>query len=172
MSRISYLDLSCRAIIVLEYYDGPMTGVGFLADGSGIYFRLVAWDEEQWQRIFAVASVPEKYIQNIWDAFSTVEIPRKPIWCPASDGDNSIRQIIEQAILAVEAVAAQAKSLLLVESRSLVGKSSAVPLTELEIKKVRELLRQNRVLDLHSSSITQEFFDWLSGGSSNETNLV
>ena len=161
MSRFKCLDALCLHIIILEYFDGPMSGFGFLSNGDAIYFRIIGWDQELWQRVFAIALVPVRHVQNIWDLFTAIEAPRKPIWCPASDGDYPTKKIIEEAILAAESIAMRNETFFLVESKTLVGETCTVQLTNLETNVLREIIHSKKILDLTSAPIIKEILDKL-----------
>src|SRR5262249_25841849 len=82
----------------LEYYDGPMSGVGQTEDRKAYYFTIVAWDEEHLERVFAVAEIPGIVADRVWKAFEAVEPPRFPKWYPQSDGVGATRDEVTAAV--------------------------------------------------------------------------
>jgi hypothetical protein len=70
-------------IVASEYYDGEMSGVGLRAsDGAHVWFRTLAWDSEQWQRVFAIARVEKPLIDRLLVELEKTEPRRSPFWLP------------------------------------------------------------------------------------------
>jgi hypothetical protein len=43
---------------IMEYFDGPMEGVAVRrSNRTAVFFRIVAWDDEYWERVFAVTEI-------------------------------------------------------------------------------------------------------------------
>jgi hypothetical protein len=69
-------------IIAVEFYDGPVSGVVRCSNCSSVLqYKLLAWDERQEKRVFALARMPSR----AWDqiiALYSYDQPRFPVWVP------------------------------------------------------------------------------------------
>jgi len=69
-------------IIAVEFYDGPVSGVVRCSNCSSVFqYKLLAWDERQEKRVFALAKMPS----SAWDqiiALYSYDQPRFPVWVP------------------------------------------------------------------------------------------
>lgn len=78
-----------RWVIASEYYDGAMAGVGErMSDGSIVWFRVVAWDDEQWRRVLAVTCVDQKLVSILRQRLESIESGRLPFWFPGPSADT------------------------------------------------------------------------------------
>lgn len=165
MSRHEFPNGFCRSLVALEYYDGPMSGVGFLPDGSAIYFQAVAWDEEQWHRVYAAASVPVSIAAAVRDAFSKIEELREPIWCPGRGSDVSAQVLVDKSIADVMSAANSAQRWWVIGSHNLVEKSTATELSNSDASKLRAHVESRRIVDVQDEQSLDDFLDRLSSGS-------
>jgi hypothetical protein len=69
-------------IIAVEFYDGPVSGVVRCSKCSSVLqYKLLAWDERQEKRVFALSKMPS----HAWDqivALYSYDQPRFPVWVP------------------------------------------------------------------------------------------
>lgn len=69
-------------IIAVDFYDGPVSGVVRCSScRSVLRYKLLAWDERQEKRVFALAKMPS----HAWDqivALYSYDQPRFPVWVP------------------------------------------------------------------------------------------
>jgi hypothetical protein len=69
-------------IIAIEFYDGPVSGLARCSScRSVLQYKLLAWDERQEKRVFALAKMPS----HAWDQIITLysyDQPRFPVWAP------------------------------------------------------------------------------------------
>lgn len=71
-------------MIVLDWLDGPVSGLAQSADGVACRFELVDLDEtdESEVRVFSLAALPEAAFERAVAACSTAEAPHWPVWVP------------------------------------------------------------------------------------------
>ena len=99
--RVGYL----RWIIASDYYDGAMSGVGERSsDGAVVWFRAIAWDDEQWQRVFAVAVVAPALVQRLVTELEKAGPRQLPFWLPGPspaipDAEAAWRAVADAALL-------------------------------------------------------------------------
>lgn len=88
-------------IIASRYYDGVMEGIGErTSDGDIVWFKAVAWDEEQWQRVFVVARVESSLARELVSLLESVEPPRSPFWLPgAATGIPPIQNLWDKILV-------------------------------------------------------------------------
>jgi len=68
-------------IIVLGYYDGPISGLLQCADCPTAYrFELIAWDSNQDNRVFSLAEVDSDVFESVIHTLASVQEPKWPIW--------------------------------------------------------------------------------------------
>lgn len=108
---------SLFSIVVLNYYDGPTSGVIQCDSCLATYkFTMIDWDDYQNVRVHAFAPLPSESFRRIVDLLSKYEPPKWPIWYPlrpyASDQlyDSVEKQIHESLELAEPATLAVALS--------------------------------------------------------------
>jgi len=77
-------DLSQVEIIALEFYDGAKEGFALSVGNLGpSYFKLIAWDENQDQRLFVVISIAKLIFDTIFDLLSLGnDKPVSKMWLP------------------------------------------------------------------------------------------
>jgi hypothetical protein len=72
-----------RKVIVLGYYDGETSGLVKCANCPTSYrFELVAWDNQQENRIFSLAVIDPLVFESITQELARGGEPRWPVWVP------------------------------------------------------------------------------------------
>jgi len=70
-------------ILATDYYDGAIEGFLLHKTNSVSYFRLVAWDSDQDQRLFVVADVDAKEMFRLENLLKTVkQSSQQHVWLP------------------------------------------------------------------------------------------
>jgi hypothetical protein len=71
-------------MLVLSYYDGATEGFfDVIDDGLVYYFKVVAWDENQDQRLYVLATVSRDDYLELFDIFvMSKDSPTAPTWAP------------------------------------------------------------------------------------------
>ncbi|MBF6611713.1 MAG: hypothetical protein IVW55_01125 [Chloroflexi bacterium] len=70
-------------ILVLEYYDGLVSGLAECKQCLRVYrFDMVAWEGNAGIRVFTLGSVPTSFLQRAVEEYSRYEAPRWPLWVP------------------------------------------------------------------------------------------
>ncbi len=160
-SPIKRWDTYFSRLLGLEYFDGPMAGVGLMPDGTAWYFKILGWDDEHHERVFAVAQIPAKIIDSLWAAFKAAEAPRMPAWYPQTTGGSERQAAIRQAISRMHLEIEHAKHWKVVESSDLVGSAFGVDLEDSEVSIIREMITKEQLTALRSSCILPEFLEKL-----------
>ncbi len=75
---------SMPMIIAIEYYDGATEGFAWSLKGMGAcYFKLIAWDEEQDERLYAVTGIDSSLLDNLYRLLSNDDNQSiTKIWIP------------------------------------------------------------------------------------------
>ena len=160
MSRVVSSREPFEKLLAVEYYDGPSAGIAFDAVGASVYFKLVAWDEDQWERIFAVTEIESERALQVWTCFENVETPRVPIWVPNRGTDAKAEEVVDQMLLSVVPAVDSRAHWYIYESHDLVtGHPRHVVLSERQAARVVSLMRSNRVLLLSPSRMIETFLE-------------
>lgn len=160
MSRVVSSGEPFEKLLAVEYYDGPTAGIAFDSVGASVYFKLVAWDEDQWKRIFAVTEIERELALQVWTCFENVETPRVPIWVPNRSTNVKAEEVVDRMLLRVAPAVDSRAHWYIYESHNLVtGHSRHVVLSERQAAKVASLMRSNRVLKLSSSRMIETFLE-------------
>jgi hypothetical protein len=71
-------------ILAIGYYDGATEGfIANAADGPVVYFRLLAWDSGQDQRLFVVANIAVEDLSRLEELLRAAgQRPEHEIWIP------------------------------------------------------------------------------------------
>ncbi len=151
----------CAWVIAREYYDGPMAGIGLRArDQARIFFRVVAWDSEQWNRVFAITPVREDAVESLRTALTRIEKAKEPFWLP---GPATYAAEVTSAWDAVFADAYESDNWTLVESHDLLDAANETTLPgELALRVVR-LAQQGSVRGIDGVPLIPPFLDQLRG---------
>jgi hypothetical protein len=148
-------------VIAREYYDGPIAGVASRTRGQGkIFFRSIAWDSEQWNRVFAITPVQDSKVERLRAALTKIEEPKEPFWLP-SEATNT-----PEVLSAWDAVLADVRkstSWSLVESHDLLdARSEAAQPADLATA-IAELVTQGAIRDIDGAPLLTVFLDQLRG---------
>lgn len=157
--RGNELDSLCTWIIAHEYYDGPIAGIGLLTrDQKGIFFRVVAWDGEQWNRVFAITAVSDGKVEHLRTALTKIEAPKEPFWLPSQATNTPEVQSAWEALLTDVRASINWS---LVESHDLLGASKeAAPPVDLAAA-IAEAAINGAVQDVDGSPLLAAFLEQL-----------
>src|SRR5882762_985473 len=160
MSRVVSSGEPFEKLLAVEYYDGPTAGIAFDAVGASVYFKLVAWDEDQWKRIFAVTEIKRELALQVWTCFENIETPRVPIWVPNRSTNVKAEEVVDQMLLSVAPAVESRESWYIYESHDVVtGHPRYAVLSERQTSKVISLMRATRVLKLSSRRMIETFLE-------------
>lgn len=144
-------------VIAKEYHDGPMSGIGLRShDRKIVFFAVVGWDAEQWQRVFAVAPINEHIAHQLCSMLEKLEQRRLPFWLPGPATNLSEVSTIWQAALT------EALSIgrwVLVESHDLLDVVNEEVLSKAQSAAVSSLVENNAIRDIHSNDLLQSFIE-------------
>ena len=157
MNKFSYLNSYFEVLLGLEYFDGPMVGVGSLPDKTSYYFTILGWDSEHSERVFALAAIPNDAVSALFTALEAVEPAKKPRWYVQSTGVGQARVAIDKAITVVRDEAMRSGFRRLVQSQDLVGPAIQVDLTYSEVHALNTIVIDNKIAELMSRPILAEF---------------
>ena len=75
-----------RWVIAATYYDGAISGIAKAAQRSTcVYFQMVAWDDNNSDRVFACATVDCALIQRFRRNLETIGPGQEPFWLPGKE---------------------------------------------------------------------------------------
>lgn len=149
----------CEWIIAREYYDGPMSGVAMrAADRAMIFFRAVAWDCEQWNRVFATTRVGEDAVEHLRTMLTKIETPKEPFWLP---GPATNMSDVLSAWNAIFTNAGESGCWSLVESHDLLSATDEVALPADLSTGVLQLVRQGSAKRIVHAPLLPLFLDQL-----------
>lgn len=144
-----------RWIIVSDYYDGATAGIGKrTADGAIVWFRVVAWDEEQWRRVFAVTVVDSVRVAQLVRDLEQVEPRNSPYWLP---GPASVTPEIKEGWGQILEAATRSDTWWLVEAHDLNELSAERFVAAADVPRVVEGIRAGSVLAVRGASLTDDF---------------
>lgn len=143
-----------RWIVACDYYDGAMTGIGErTADGILVWFTVVAWDEEQWLRVFAITTVDPECVGRLISELERVELRRLPFWLPGPASATPVAKDIWSQ-LANEAI--RSDRWWLVEAHDLNEVPTQILVPTSGVPRLVASVRGGSVLTVRGSSITDE----------------
>jgi hypothetical protein len=135
-----------RWLVAREYYDGAMSGVGErTADGAIVWFRAVAWDLEQWQRVFAVTVIDRVLVERLVDGLERLDQRRAPFWLP---GPGAATPDVEGNWKDVEGAAQGSPEWWLVEAHDLIEPSRERHVIAGDIPSLVENIRAGTLLSV------------------------
>ena len=103
MTQAPSIGQFCSWVIAREYYDGPMTGIGMRArDQTRIFYRIVAWDSEQWSRVFAIVPAQEARVDHLRTTLKEIEQLKEPFWLPGPATNTAQVVSAWDALMAME----------------------------------------------------------------------
>jgi hypothetical protein len=142
-------------IVIYDYYDGPMSGLA-VAETSGqmAYFRAVAWDAEECQRVYAMTQVDSSLGRALVDGLTALEEPRRPVWAP---GPASVTGETTAAWARLREAAQQSRDWTLVQSHDLVAIEGSIELSASESRHVAALAAGGTIATLASEDLLGEF---------------
>jgi hypothetical protein len=146
-----------RWIIASEYYDGAIAGIGERAtDCAAVWFRVVAWDEAQWRRVFAVATVEASLSKRLIQNLAKVEPRKAPFWLP---GTSSATPEIKKDWDEIADAAARSATWRLVEAHDLNERSVERSVMPGDVPRVLGSIRAGSVLAVSGPSLTNRFLE-------------
>lgn len=94
-------------MVVLDYYDGPVSGAAQCPSGPAFQFEMLAWDDRQDTRVFSLAALPPENFERLTEALSRFGEPRWPVWAPnwgeASQENETLEREVERLLNRAEA---------------------------------------------------------------------
>lgn len=151
----SVADAYLHWIIASEYYDGAMVGVGErAADGATVWFRVVAWDDEQWRRVFAVVTIEPSLSNRLVRSLENGESRKTPFWLP---GIASATPEITKCWSEIADVATRSESWRLVEAHDLNEPYAERTVMPADISHVVAGVRAGSVLAVGGPSLTDSY---------------
>lgn len=157
MSGYQVCEMKLEKILGLDYFDGPMSGVAIQTDGKAYYFKIVGWDEEHCERVFAMAEIQTKVAERVWRAFEAVEAPRLPTWYPQSDGIGETRVEVHAAIAALRADWQSARFAKIIQSEDLSGKVIGIELRDADVQTIQQMVSTDKLIEVKSAPVLEEF---------------
>jgi hypothetical protein len=152
-----------RWIVASEYYDGAIAGIGQRsADGATVWFRVVAWDEEQWRRVFAVTAVAPSRAEELVRDLEKAEPRKVPFWLP---GPTSVTPETKKGWGEVADAAARSGSWHLVEAHDLNEPYAERLVPAADVSRLIAGIRAGSVLAVRGSSLTDDFLHQVRCGS-------
>jgi hypothetical protein len=140
-----------RWIVASEYYDGAMAGVGErVTDGAAVWFRAVAWDHEQWQRVFAVTVVEPVLVERLIRDLEKVDQRRTPFWLP---GPTSATPDVQMDWGDIADAALRSERWWLVEAHDLIEASTERQAMPADVPRLAANVRAGTVLGVSGPSL-------------------
>jgi hypothetical protein len=153
--RKSDADAYLRWIIASEYYDGAMAGIGERAvDGAIVWFRVVAWDDELWRRVFAVTAVETSQAMQLVQDLEKAEPRKMPFWLP---GPTSVTPDTQKGWDEIADAAIRSNSWRLVEAHELDKPSIECIVPAAVVPHLIAGVRAGSVLDARGPSLTDDY---------------
>lgn len=153
---IVHYDSYCNSALALDYHDGPILGVAFRHDGTGICFRWIGENQVNICRVFLVVPIPVAEVKRIWGAISLYEEPRLPLWCPNSDGNHPVAKEWDALVASVLALLESGEEIFAVQSVDLIGVSKEMRLSKSQSAKIRAVAQANQILNLEAETMLED----------------
>lgn len=151
----------CRWVIAMKYYDGAVSGVGLRnGDDSLIFFQAVAWDSEQWDRIFVICPIAERLVSTLRDELEKAEPARVNFWLPGPASNTP--GVLKAWSDIVSAAIASGDKWCIVETHDLLQAAIESPLSSRGLERARELVRKDVVLDIVGEPLLEGFLSNIS----------
>jgi hypothetical protein len=142
-------------IVAKDYYDGATTGIGFRnRDGGIVFFRAVGWDEEQWERVFALTLVSKPITERLIRELEKLEPRRLPFWLP---GPASLVPATQSSWDEIQQAALLASDWQLVECHDLLEAAKEISTSSNEGQKVADLVRRAFILEVRGPALLDDF---------------
>src|SRR5262245_33545868 len=151
----------CTWVIAHDYYDGAIDGVGLRnRDRTTVYFRAVAWDDDEWFRVFAVTPVSDAVVGRFRAVLARIAAPEEPFWLPGPGADKPEVNFAWKAVLAEAHASGDWR---LIECRSPVdpARETAAP-AELSAA-VGRMVQRGMINDIDDPPLLPVFLDQLRG---------
>ena len=155
--NIERRDQFFRCLLGLRYFDGLECGIGRSPTGQDFYFKIIGADEDQDERLFAIAGVPYEIAERMWRAFELVEEPRFPEWYPHSGGVGQIASQIDQAIESMEMGVRTVGYSIAAQSRDLVGVTLVAVIDDALGPAFRGVVNERAFLRFKTQHVLEEF---------------
>ncbi|UHQ20250.1 hypothetical protein LVB87_03545 [Lysobacter sp. KIS68-7] len=130
-------------LIAFDYYDGPVEGIAAeLMEGEDGYFRVIAWDDRQDERLFVAAKIGSPSFSQVLTLLGQGrDMPATSTWLPtfASEAD---REMVAQLLEGWRKLACQSGVLLLTRSVGAKQASGQPVVKQLE-KRVAAAMRRD-----------------------------
>lgn len=128
-----------------------MAGVGErVTDGATVWFRAVAWDHEQWQRVFAVTIVEAAHVARLIQDLEKVEQRRTPFWLP---GPASAKSEVQKDWNDIADAALRSERWWLVETHDLIEASKERQAMPTDVPQLAANIRAGTVLGVSGPSL-------------------
>lgn len=84
----------CEGMVVLDFYDGVTEGFALSLGSPGpVYFKMLAWDADQDERLFAVVIVPLALYERLFRLVGSLEWP---VWDTLGESElKDIEKIVK-----------------------------------------------------------------------------
>jgi hypothetical protein len=136
-----------------------MAGIGLRAhDRASIYFRVVAWDSEYWNRVFAIAPVRDDRVERLRITLNAIETAREPFWLPGPATDTPR---VNSAWDEVFADASESRNWTLAESHDLLDAVNEIAVPAEFTSDVVRRVQQRAVADISAIPLVPRFLDQL-----------
>jgi len=153
--RVADAGAYLRWLVASEYFDGAMAGIGERAvDGATVWFRVVAWDDEQWQRVFAVSTIEPSLSEQLVRNLEKAEPRKVPFWLP------SVQSVTPETVAnwgEIVETAVRSETWRLVEAHDLNEPSVERVVGPSDVSRVVAVLRAESVFAASGSSLTDKF---------------
>ena len=141
----------CRWVIAKDYYDGATTGIAECHNkGSWIYFSVIAWDKELWERVFAYANADLQLVVRLRQILERSEDRREPFWLP---GPAAATPEIEAAWASIRSTTLESESWELAAGHDLLEPVEMTTLSSAASKSVAELVRRKTVIGIENEPV-------------------
>jgi len=147
-------------IVASKYYDGVMEGVGErTADGATVWFRALAWDDDQWRRVFAVAVIGSSLTRELLREIDKVEKPRSPFRLPGASAEIPT---VQNAWDEIVASALDAHEWSLVEAHDLLEPATEHALSKVARSRISEMVSSNDFFEYSGCQLTEQVLQRIS----------
>ena len=148
----------CRWVIAWDYCDGEMSGIAQQADdNSWMFFRVIGWDHEQGQRLFAVVPLDTARIDKFRTVLGNLEPEREPFWLPGPQNREKNAETTEDlaAWNNLQRTALASRPWHLLEGKDLLGHVKTRRVTPSESEQVVAAAKSEKVLFLEPPLIDE-----------------
>jgi hypothetical protein len=138
-------DLLATKNLVFSYYDGPIFGIFETNSCEAVCYKLVAWDETQFIRLFIMADFDVKQFRSIWKEFQKLEQEKTPTWIP--DGlTQEVAVLLDETKHKSLLTLLSAAKVYLCETENLVlGPTRCLNIEDENLVKIRKIVTTERI---------------------------